>query len=79
MATLELEHCIGGNYTIPNSLIYHPNGKNTITFTGSAIIISDITDPHKQSFLHGHTGIISSLAMSANGFFLFYTLKSWIF
>ncbi|KAH7825882.1 putative WD40 repeat protein [Monocercomonoides exilis] len=67
MATLELEHCVGGIYTISNSLHYHNDGKTIVTVAGAAIVLSDITDPHNQSFLHGHSGTICSIALSPNG------------
>ena len=67
MSTLELEHCIGGIYTIPNALHLHPNCKNLISVAGAAVVISDITDPHNQTFLKGHDGTICNLTMSENG------------
>ena len=70
MTTLELEHCIGGIYTIPNSLHLHPNGKNIVSIAGASVVISDITDPHNQVFLKGHAGTICNVTISENGLLL---------
>ncbi|KAK2952324.1 putative Cilia- and flagella-associated protein 52 [Blattamonas nauphoetae] len=70
MATLELEHCIGGIYTVPNTLHLHPNGKDYVSIAGSSVIISDMTDPHNQSLLKGHTGTVNSVALSPGGQFI---------
>lgn len=67
MSTLELEHCIGGIYTIPSALHLHPNGKNIVSIAGASVVISDITDPHNQQFLKGHEGTLCCITMSENG------------
>ncbi|KAA6393014.1 MAG: putative Cilia- and flagella-associated protein 52 [Streblomastix strix] len=67
MSTLELEHCIGGVYTIPKSLHLHPDGRQLASIAGASVVLSDISDPHNQAFLQGHIGSICCLAMSKNG------------
>lgn len=36
-ATIELEHAIGCTTLIPNSVFYHPNGKDIVYISGACV------------------------------------------
>lgn len=64
---MELDHAIGYTGEILNSILMHPNQKDCIQVSGANVIISDMTDPHKQRFLKGHDDQITCVAISHNG------------
>ncbi len=64
---LELEHAIGYSGRIVKSVYIHPSGQEVISISGGCLVISDINDPHKQSFLRGHDDQITCLAISPDG------------
>ena len=65
---LELEHCVGWTGRFPNTLLAHP-AADTAFFAalGTAVVLGDVLDPHKQRFLRGHDAAVSALAVSATG------------
>jgi hypothetical protein len=68
---LELEHVIGYSGRKSHTLVAHPQSDAVyITGLGSSVVIADITDPHKQTFLKAHTCDISALAVSHSGSFI---------
>lgn len=64
---LELEHAMGYNGYLRNSLILHPNLVEYIYIAGGVIIIAEMNDPNKQSLLRGHDDEVTSVALSNNG------------
>jgi WD40 repeat protein len=67
-AYVELEHYCGFGGHHLGVVHYHPVKAETVIYAaGSAIIIEDVNDPHKQEFLRGHDGEISALEVSKNG------------
>ncbi|KAL4432056.1 hypothetical protein ABPG74_017792 [Tetrahymena malaccensis] len=64
---VELEHAIGFSGKIPRCVYFHPNGQDFVYISGACIVITDLKDPHKQSFLRGHDNQITCLAISNNG------------
>jgi len=64
---VELEHAIGFSGKIPRSVYLHPNGKDYICIAGGCIVITNLSDPHDQSFLTEHDDQITCLAISNNG------------
>ncbi|RUS73077.1 hypothetical protein EGW08_019158 [Elysia chlorotica] len=69
---LKLRHILGFNGKIVRGLIVHPLGKHLIYAVGRHIVIEEILGPckGKQEMLAGHLGIISCLAVSADGQFI---------
>ena len=67
MPALELEHAIGFNGTANSPLHVHPNGTDVAYASGGCVVLADLRDPHKQSFLRGHDDTVSCLAMSRSG------------
>ena len=63
---LELEHAIGYS-SVCSTLCWHPNGRKVVCAAGAAVVISDLTDPHDQSFLRGHDDTVTCLALSPSG------------
>ena len=43
---VELDHAIGYNGQIVNSVHLHPNGKDYILIAGCSIVVGSLTDPH---------------------------------
>lgn len=64
---IELEHSMGYNGTIANSLILHPNLVEYIYIAGGVIIIAEMNDPNKQKLIRGHDDVITCIALSNNG------------
>jgi len=62
MTTIELEHAIGFSATIPNVL--NLSGNSLIYPAGGNVVISDMNDPHNQTFLRGHDDKITCLTTS---------------
>jgi hypothetical protein len=54
---------------VQNGLQWHPNGTHLVYALGSTVIIKSLVDG-AQSFLTGHTGVVSALALSACGRFI---------
>lgn len=67
---IELEHAIGYSCQVPNSLFYHPNGKEFVQVGGGCVMICDLNDPHKQEFLRGHDDDITALTLSNKGTYM---------
>lgn len=65
--TMELEHAVGFDGTLLNTLFLHNNGNEYVTVSGASVVINDLTDPHQQIFLRGHDDHISCMAMSKSG------------
>eukprot|EP00966_Prymnesium_polylepis_P150362 3473112-Prymnesium_polylepis.2 len=64
---LELEHMIGFNGNANSPLHVHPNGNDILYAQGGCIVIADMRDPHKQSFLRGHDDTVTCLTLSPSG------------
>jgi WD40 repeat protein len=66
---LELEHVIGYTGRYMHSLVFHPSNKQYFIYPiGAVLVISDVKDPHNQSFLRGpHDNEITCVAVSATG------------
>jgi WD40 repeat protein len=64
---LEIQHTIGFNAAVKNSLLLHPNCTDYIYIVGSIIVISEMNDPNKQERLVGHDDYITSIALSQTG------------
>jgi hypothetical protein len=56
--------------TVPQGLLKHPNGINTIYSLGSTVVIADSHKSNNKEFLQGHTNIVSCLAISKDGKYL---------
>lgn len=52
---------------MPGGLKVHPNRQHLIYPLGCTVVIEDITSPHKQSFLWGHSNNVSCVAVSKSG------------
>ena len=63
---VELEHAVGYS-ALKGGLKYHPNEREYLFAAGASIIVCDFTDPHQQTFLRGHDGNITCLALSRTG------------
>ncbi|KAJ4460800.1 putative Clathrin heavy chain [Paratrimastix pyriformis] len=62
---LEIEHVIGGQHSRSGCFHAYPLDKNiVISAVGGLVCISDLTDPHQQAFLRGHTDTVTALAVS---------------
>jgi cilia- and flagella-associated protein 52 len=66
-AALELEHAIGYNGRVYDSLIYHPNGTDFVYPAGGCLVVCDFNDPHNQVFLRGHDEDLSVVVSSLSG------------
>ncbi len=64
---LELEHGMGYNGSIPNSLLLHPNLVEYVYIAGGCIIIAEMNDPNQQTLLRGHDDEVTCIALSPNG------------
>jgi len=64
---MELEHCMGYNGSISNSLILHSNLVEYIYIAGGVVIIAEMNDPNKQKLLRGHDDEVTCIALSNNG------------
>eukprot|EP00940_MAST-03C_sp_MAST-3C-sp2_P002750 g2750.t1 len=64
--SIELRAVIGFEGSIPNGLIYHPNGRFVLYPLGTTIVIKNLMTGHLD-FLRGHSNKISCLALSNNG------------
>ena len=64
---LKLDHGMGYNGLIPNSLILHPNLVDYLYIAGGVIVVSELNDPNKQKLLRGHDDVVTCVALSHNG------------
>lgn len=64
--SLELEHIIGFS-AAPNSMHYHPSGRDYVYPAGGSILVTTFQDAHSQVLLRGHQEHISCLAISPSG------------
>merc|ERR1719230_2087312 len=64
---LTLEGVIGMSGKIKHSLILHPDDTHIIYPLGSTIVIKNVEDTSKQTFLQGHSDRVTCIAMSRNG------------
>ena len=64
---MELEHAMGYSGRIVRSVYIHPSGKEFACISGGCIVISDMNDPHQQSFLREHDDQITCFAISHDG------------
>lgn len=64
---LELDHGMGYNGSVTNSLILHPNLVEYIYIAGGVIVIAEMNDPNKQKILKGHDDEVTCIALSHDG------------
>ena len=64
---LKLDHGMGYNGLLPNSLILHPNLVEYIYIAGGVIVIAEMNDPNKQKLMRGHDDVVTCIALSHNG------------
>ena len=65
---IELDHVVGYNGQYLNTVLYHPNLKDTIIYNiGALVIIEPLNDKHSQVFLRGHDMEVSALEISHSG------------
>eukprot|EP00310_Coccolithus_braarudii_P018945 CAMPEP_0183338038 /NCGR_PEP_ID=MMETSP0164_2-20130417/5470_1 /TAXON_ID=221442 /ORGANISM="Coccolithus pelagicus ssp braarudi, Strain PLY182g" /LENGTH=636 /DNA_ID=CAMNT_0025507819 /DNA_START=39 /DNA_END=1949 /DNA_ORIENTATION=+ len=71
MASMELEHAIGFNGTSDSPLhlqdVDETGGEGIVYASGGCVVLGDLRDAHKQSFLRGHDGLITCLTLSPSG------------
>lgn len=64
---LELEHVIGYTGRHKNVLSQHPSHDSGFLYgLGANVTLADVTDPHEQIFLRGHTADVSAIDISAS-------------
>ncbi|XP_030317742.1 cilia- and flagella-associated protein 52 [Calypte anna] len=63
---LELRTAIGFNGHVPCGLICHPDEEHILYPLGCAVVLQHLKTK-KQSFLYGHTNMVSCVALSRNG------------
>lgn len=51
---------------VPNGLKWHPDGNHIVYPLGSTVVIKNLSDG-KQSFLTGHTDLVTTVALSKCG------------
>ena len=66
-SSFKLEHGMGYNGLLPNSLLLHPNLVEYVYIAGGVIIIAEMNDPNKQKLLRGHDDVVTCIALSHNG------------
>lgn len=64
---LELDHAMGYNGSLRNSLILHPNIVEYIYIAGGVIIVAEMNDPNKQKIIRGHDDEVTCIALSNDG------------
>lgn len=52
---------------VSKGYLRHPDGKYIVYPVGSTVVIKDPKSPKSQTFLNGHSNIITSLAISPSG------------
>lgn len=68
--SLQLDAVVGYEGSVPQGLIFHPDGRHLIYPLGSTVVIRDLASSHSQRFLHGHKDRISCVALSPSGRYL---------
>jgi len=66
-APLELEGVIGFSGKVKHSLILHPDDTHIIYPLGSTIVIKNVENTQKQTFLQGHNDRVTCIAISRDG------------
>ena len=66
-SSFKLEHGMGYNGLLPNTLLLHPNLVEYVYIAGGVIIIAEMNDPNKQKLLRGHDDAVTCIALSHNG------------
>lgn len=66
---IALDHFSGCN-VIPNGAIIHPNGLCYVYSAGGNVVVSDLTNPNKQTFLTRHDDFITCLTLSSKGTYI---------
>jgi hypothetical protein len=65
---LQLEHVIGYTGRFSNNLMLHHSHETGFVYgLGSNVVLADVTDPHEQIFLRGHSADVSAVDLSASG------------
>eukprot|EP00741_Cyanophora_paradoxa_P019975 tig00021179_g19279.t1 len=64
---IELEHAVAYSTNARRSLYLHPNGRDAVFAAGGCVVISDLEDPHNQTFLRGHDDRITCMSLSRSG------------
>lgn len=64
--SVKLDHLIGFS-ALPGGIHLHPNATDYFYAAGASIVIGNLTDPHRQRILRGHSGSISALSISKSG------------
>ncbi|CEM05742.1 unnamed protein product [Vitrella brassicaformis CCMP3155] len=64
---VELEHLIGYSGQHRSCLLWHPAEPTIIYSCGSAVVMQNVEDPHKQEFFRAHDSDITALALSQDG------------
>eukprot|EP00038_Savillea_parva_P023512 m.41267 g.41267 ORF g.41267 m.41267 type:complete len:608 (-) comp6109_c0_seq1:190-2013(-) len=67
MGDLELLSTIGFGGHVSGGLVVHPNREHIIFPLGSSLVVEGIAGKRKQSFLQGHSGNVTCLAVSKSG------------
>ena len=66
MPQLELESVVGFGGKVPNGLLCHPDGVHLIYPLGSTIVVKN-TVMGTQTFLKGHSNMVSCMELSRDG------------
>ena len=66
MPQLELESVVGFGGKVPNGLLCHPDGVHLIYPLGSTIVVKN-TVMGTQTFLKGHSNMVSCMKLSRDG------------
>ena len=61
--------CISPVGSVPNGVVTHPDGQHIIYPLGCTVIVKNLVT-HKQTFLRGHSDIVSCVACSQSGEYL---------
>mmetsp|Transcript_28816 Transcript_28816/g.56592 ORF Transcript_28816/g.56592 Transcript_28816/m.56592 type:complete len:613 (-) Transcript_28816:59-1897(-) len=67
---LVLDHTIGFNGSIPDSMFVHPNGESLVYVGGGCLVVNDLKKRSKQVFLRGHDNTLTCGAISYSGTYL---------
>ncbi|XP_065900088.1 cilia- and flagella-associated protein 52-like [Dysidea avara] len=66
---LELQSTIGFAGDVPNGVLIHQDGTSLVYPLGCTLVVENIVNK-QQTFLRGHTGVISCVARSSSGRYL---------
>jgi hypothetical protein len=53
--------------SVPHGLVKHPDNKHILYPLGCTVVMQNPHDPSSQTFLQGHTNLITCLAVSKSG------------